>query len=183
MELLSREFDRQGMLLQGKDELLRRELEFNNEPTTATNAELEAAPEASRTNCCWQRIVELQSDFANEKPVLQTIIKDAGHICIFLPKYHCELNPIEMYWGYAKGDYRRKDHANARFDTAKLEVIESLEVPTPIMIQKWFNHVFRYVDGYHRWGLSGTKLEKVVKKYKSHRRIPEAYGTSLDRIT
>jgi len=28
--------------------------------------------------------------------MLETLIKEAGHECIFLPKFHCELNPIEM---------------------------------------------------------------------------------------
>lgn len=30
------------------------------------------------------------------------IIEDGGHICLFLPKFHCELNPIEIYWAYIK---------------------------------------------------------------------------------
>ena len=36
------------------------------------------------------------------KPLIQKYVEDQGHICAFLPKFHCELNPIEMVWGYAK---------------------------------------------------------------------------------
>jgi len=32
--------------------------------------------------------------------MLETLIKDTGHECIFLPKFHCELNPIEMVCKY-----------------------------------------------------------------------------------
>jgi len=28
--------------------------------------------------------------------MLETLIKEAGHECLFLSKFHCELNPIEM---------------------------------------------------------------------------------------
>lgn len=52
----------------------------------------------SRT-CCMQRVLPLQPDFVREKPLLQVIIEKAGHKCLFLPKFHCELNPIEMVWG------------------------------------------------------------------------------------
>ena len=54
----------------------------------------------STTTCCWSKILASQSDFKGERPLLQTIIEDAGHICIFLPKFHCELNPIELLWAY-----------------------------------------------------------------------------------
>lgn len=53
-------------------------------------------------DCCMQRLLSLQDDFKNEKPLLQLIIEGAGHICLFLPKFHCELNPIELVWGRAK---------------------------------------------------------------------------------
>ncbi|POW23227.1 hypothetical protein PSHT_00407 [Puccinia striiformis] len=55
-----------------------------------------------RKNCCWSSIISQQSDFMNERPLLQAIIEDAGHICLFLPKFHCELNPIELFWSYIK---------------------------------------------------------------------------------
>jgi hypothetical protein len=56
----------------------------------------------NRTKCCWSKIMSCQSDFKNERPLLQSIIEDAGHVCLFLPKFHCELNPIELFWSYIK---------------------------------------------------------------------------------
>lgn len=52
--------------------------------------------------CCMKHVLALQSDFAQEKPYLQKRIEERGHKCIFLLKFHCELNAIEMYWGFAK---------------------------------------------------------------------------------
>jgi len=57
----------------------------------------------TRTNCCCVTGVLTQlQDFLDEKPMIQQHIESQGHICMFLPKFHCELNPIEMYWGWAK---------------------------------------------------------------------------------
>jgi hypothetical protein len=52
--------------------------------------------------CCMYWVLSLQEDFATEKPMLQHYIESHGHICMFLPKFHCELNLIEMLWGFAK---------------------------------------------------------------------------------
>jgi hypothetical protein len=54
------------------------------------------------TDCCMQRALECQPDFKAEKPLLQVLIEKRGHICLFLPKFHCELNPIEMVWAQIK---------------------------------------------------------------------------------
>ena len=62
-----------------------------------------AAP--SNNWCCRHRVLSLQDDFVNEKPLLQHYLEGRGHVCLFLPKFHCELNPIELLWGYAK--YRK----------------------------------------------------------------------------
>jgi hypothetical protein len=54
---------------------------------------------AGQKSCCWSEIMSLQSDFnVNERPV----IEDLGHVCLFLPKFHCELDPIELFWSYIK---------------------------------------------------------------------------------
>jgi len=47
-------------------------------------------------NCCMARLLSKQEDFTNQISMLETVIWEAGHKCIFLPKFHCELNPIEM---------------------------------------------------------------------------------------
>ena len=61
--------------------------------------------------CCCQRMLATQSDFVAECSALQhaveTRVTIAGvtcnrHLCLFLPKFHCELNWIERMWGASK---------------------------------------------------------------------------------
>jgi hypothetical protein len=54
------------------------------------------------TECCATQILSLQPDFQEQKSLVQEVIEDAGHLCIFLPKFHCELNFIEFFWGAVK---------------------------------------------------------------------------------
>jgi hypothetical protein len=74
------------------------------EEADLAQAEEPDAPERDAW-CCMHRVLSLQVDFANEKPMLQHYLEGRGHVCMFLPKFHCELNAIEMLWGYAK--YRK----------------------------------------------------------------------------
>lgn len=51
-------------------------------------------------------------DFKNEKSELEHLVEKfntptSTHSVLFLPKYHCEFNPIELAWASAK-DYARK---------------------------------------------------------------------------
>lgn len=57
-------------------------------------------------SCCCQHILYNQLDFVSQKPLLQEHIKSHGHLCNFYPRYHCELNFIEQYWGVAKLRFR-----------------------------------------------------------------------------
>jgi hypothetical protein len=59
-----------------------------------------------RTDCCCRRVLFSQPDFTAQKSQLQELIELRGHVCDFYPKYHCELNFIEQYWGAAKFRYR-----------------------------------------------------------------------------
>jgi transposase len=56
----------------------------------------------SQTDCCAKHILGLQPDFQAQKSLVQETIEDAGHICVFLPKYHCEINFIKYFWGAVK---------------------------------------------------------------------------------
>lgn len=61
---------------------------------------------AGRTDCCCRRLLFHQPDFRAQKSHLEEYITSRGHICDFYPKFHCELNFIEQYWGAVKFRYR-----------------------------------------------------------------------------
>jgi hypothetical protein len=56
-------------------------------------------------NCCMARLLSQQEDFVNQESMVETLIKGVGHECMFLPKFHCELNPIEMVRNYLLIEY------------------------------------------------------------------------------
>ena len=55
-----------------------------------------------RRSCCARRILQAQPDFVEQKSSIEELIHSRGHFAFFYPKFHCELNHIEMYWGYVK---------------------------------------------------------------------------------
>lgn len=158
--------------------------------------------------CCAKQVLSRQQDFVEEKSLLQHRIEERGHKCLFLPKFHCELNAIELYWGFAKyrepffhcyyldahilSDYR--EASDGRFKTAQELVPQCLNLCSVETIRRYFRKCWRYMDAYrsfpfiilifsyiftyynllHRKGLSFKESNYIVKKYKSHRRIPEA---------
>jgi len=57
-------------------------------------------------NCCCRRILYNEPDFVNVKSLLEEHCEKRGYLVLFLPKYHCELNFLEMVWGKSKREYR-----------------------------------------------------------------------------
>ena len=47
-------------------------------------------------------VLSFHDDFRTEKTLVEKFLSDEGHKVVFLPKFHCELNPIERVWGQAK---------------------------------------------------------------------------------
>ncbi|CAM9869622.1 unnamed protein product, partial [Choristocarpus tenellus] len=41
-------------------------------------------------------------NFKVVKPSLEILVESLGGYCLMVPKYRCELNPIEMVWGRTK---------------------------------------------------------------------------------
>jgi hypothetical protein len=128
-----------------------------------------------RTDCCHRRVIATQPDFLAQRPAIQEVIENAGHLCDFYPKFHCELNYIEMFWGAAKRFARENCSYNA--ESLRQVVPLALDSVSLLMIRRFSRKSFRYMDAYRK-GLSGHLAEFAVKKYHSHRRVPEK---SLDK--
>lgn len=47
-------------------------------------------------------VLSAQLDFKNVDPSLVVLVKRCGGVAIMLPKFHCEINPIELVWGRSK---------------------------------------------------------------------------------
>ena len=105
--------------------------------------------------------------------------RDKGHVCIFAPKCHPELQlAIEMTWAFAKR-YCRK-HCNHRIDRLRASlqhVFQNLaqDVITLDLVRKLFRKTRNYVSVYEADAArQGCSVEATVKKYKSHRRLFES---------
>ena len=48
-------------------------------------------------NCCARAVMRKQLDFQAQRGRLQEEVEATGHMVIFYPKFHCELNFIERY--------------------------------------------------------------------------------------
>lgn len=131
----------------------------------------------TRTDCCMRKILSLERDFKSQKSQLQEEIEKRGHICIFYPKYHCELNYIEMYWGAAKR-YTR-ENCNYTWSSLQKTVPEALDSISLITIRKFARKSWRYMDIYRK-GITGKVAEYAVKKYKSHRRVPDTIYNEIN---
>ncbi|KIJ44443.1 hypothetical protein M422DRAFT_168212, partial [Sphaerobolus stellatus SS14] len=97
-----------------------------------------------------------------------------GHICLFLPKFHCELDPIEMVRGCA--EYGRSLVSDAKFSTAKVLIPQILDSVETSLIQKFFRKTWRYINAYDYGacfvnGLDPQQVAFAVKIYRSHRQI------------
>jgi hypothetical protein len=75
-------------------------------PDSGLLADCPAKCPPGRDNCCCRSILFNQPDFVSQKSELQELVENRGHLCDFYPKYHCEMNFIEQYWGAAKLRFR-----------------------------------------------------------------------------
>ena len=114
-------------------------------------------------------------DFVKEKTKLEHFINNRGHAFLFIPKYHCELNPIERVWSQAKRHTRA--YSNYSITGLRRNIPEAFDTVSVENIQNYFRRVRDYMYGYLLGHKAGIQLEEMVKKfskqYKSHRRVAE----------
>jgi hypothetical protein len=109
-----------------------------------------------------------QPDFLRQREWLREVVEDAGHQIIFFPKYHCELNYIEMVWAYIKSQLKMSCTHNFQ---DMLNLLPHVADNIPIaFIRGVSTHCFRVMSCY-RVGLEGALLDYAVRKYRSHRSI------------
>ena len=135
------------------------------------------------TGCCAKRILELQPDFKEQRSLVQEVIEEAGHLSIFLPKFHCELNFIEYFWGAVKRYLR--ENCDYTFTTLQENLLKALESVSVETIRKWEHRMWRWVDAY-AGGMGARDAQLHVRefssrKYRSHRRVPERLAAQLDQ--
>ena len=81
-------------------------------PAEGLNAQCEGFKcEPRCTDCCRHHLLFTQPNFMAQESQLKEFVALQGHICDFYPKYHCELNFIEQYWGASKLRYCSSLHA------------------------------------------------------------------------
>ncbi len=117
-----------------------------------------------------RKLLSDMKDFKEQKSLVEELILSKGHLFSFLPKFHCELNPIERCWCRAK-QYTRQ-HANGSIIRLRRIVREGLESVTLDLIQKYYATCRDYERAY-REGHVTKEIEAVVKVFKSHRRISD----------
>lgn len=133
-------------------------------------------------SCCNAWVLEKQPDFLAQQSLVQETIEAAGHLCIILPKFHCELNFIEFFWGSVKKYLR--DNCDYTFNTLKKNLPKALESVLLLTIWKWEHRVFRWMEAY--WSGMGTEdAQKKVKKfssktYTSHWRVLKTVACAFD---
>lgn len=136
---------------------------------------LNKTPHEERENrtlkCCAWYVLSQQPDFLEQRPWLQEVVEDLGFNIMFYPKYHCELNWIEMIWGWAKTYHRKTCSYNFNDLDGEEGLRATLDRRIPLaFIRRAAQHCLRYMH-YYRMGLVGTELEFAVKKFKAHRTI------------
>ena len=133
----------------------------------------------------------------NQASMLETLIKKAGHECIFLPKFHCELNPIEMvcedylvslltksntlfkYWGWVK--YRYREVPKKNFTEAKDVTLRYLNACPAHVIRRFINRSWRFMSAYRK-GLTGNAAAWAVRKQKQHCQVSNRVMMSIDAV-
>ena len=105
--------------------------------------------------------------------MIEKFLISNGHICVVLPKYHPELNPIERVWAQLK--LHVKAHCKYTFPSLRKNIPLAYDSVSLENIQNHSRKVRHYMYGYMEGLKHGAELDEAIKGYKvavkSHRRI------------
>ena len=139
----------------------------------------EAGGTGMPVNCCCRRILYNEPDFINVFTILEATCNARGFRVLFLPKFHCELNPIEQCWGYAKRVYRLNPESS-REDHLERNALAALDAVPLSSMRKFANRSRCFMDAYGQ-GLNGRQAAWASRKYRGHRVLPESLMDDLEK--
>jgi len=128
--------------------------------------------------CCARALIAQEPDFKGQKCRLEEEVELTGHLVHFFPKYHCELNFIEYYWGAAK--HYAGQRCGYHIRALRKMVPECLNSVKPTLIWKFWARTERLMRAYREGIAYGTSdfKEKVTKTYRSHCRVSNSQNVS-----
>ena len=133
------------------------------------------------------KVMGSQPDVQHQKSMLQIFIEEAGHHCVMLPKFHCEMNGIERVWGRAK--WYTRAFCNYSMPALLKTVPRSLseENITPQLHRRFARKARDYMRGYmNSDGQDAKSCEALVvaakKKRLQHRATPPSEATPGIRL-
>ena len=111
-------------------------------------------------------------DFKKEKGAMEELVQSKGHIVIFSPKGHPEIDGagIEFDWGVSKKIFRRENNHEPKH--SERDVRSSLQKVSLTIAYHTSRKVRSYMKAYvSDSGESQLLIEKFVKIHKCHRNI------------
>ena len=117
------------------------------------NAQANVTMTRVQEDCCNKCILQCQTDFHAQKSIVQEVIEAAGHLCIVLPKFYCELNFIKNFWGVVKKYLR--NNCNYTFSMLKENTPKASAMVKLSTICLWEHLMYGWMEAY-RLGLDTT---------------------------
>ena len=72
----------------------------------------------------------MEPDFLEQKTSIAETVEAAGHIFELYPKFHCECNFIERFWGAAKRITRQQcDYSYTQLQRRVPEILDNIPLP------------------------------------------------------
>ena len=133
--------------------------------------------------CCCVFALSQCDDFKAQKNAVKELIESLGHLCVFLPKYHPELNFIERFWSRLKWWLRQHCEWSLRALFEKIE--EACDKIELSLIRKYARTAWRWMDAYRQatrqeWSPQLTTF--IAKSYHGHRGVPTSMDAMIDKL-